>query len=336
MRYVGIQTQIQRNNFYTLLLLLLFPAILLGMVWIFLALVSYFGTYYYDEYGNMVNVFDAAVVNDYFLQTIPWVIGGVAVWFLIAYCFNSSMVRQATGARPLERRENPRVYNIVENLCIAGGMDMPKVCVVDDPQLNAFASGIDKNSYTVTLTTGIINLLDDDELEGVIAHELTHIRNRDTRLLITSIIFVGIVSTIMSMVVQMIYNVMWFGGGGRSNDKEDEKNNGLSIIVVLIVGLICCAIAYLFTILTRFAISRKREYMADAGGAELCGNPLALASALRKISGDPGLSNVRRDDIAQLFIVHPQQLTSGVMGFFNSLFSTHPDTKKRIEILEQF
>ena len=113
MRYVGIQTQIQRNNFYTLLLLLLFPAILLGMVWIFLALVSYFGTYYYDEYGNMVNVFDAAVVNDYFLQTIPWVIGGVAVWFLIAYCFNSSMVRQATGARPLERRENPRVYNIV-------------------------------------------------------------------------------------------------------------------------------------------------------------------------------------------------------------------------------
>ena len=336
MRYVGMYTQVRRNNTYTIMLLLMFPVIMLGMIWVFLALLNYFGNGYYDQYGNMVNQLDTETVNYYFMQALPWVVGGISIWFAVAYFANTSIVRSATGARPLERRENPKIYNMVENLCMTCNMDMPKINVVDDPQLNAFASGIDKNSYTVTLTTGIINLLDDDELEGVIAHELTHIRNRDTRLLITSIIFVGIVSTIMSMVVQMIYNVMWFGGGGRSNDKEDEKNNGLSIIVVLIVGLICCAIAYLFTILTRFAISRKREYMADAGGAELCGNPLALASALRKISGDPGLSNVRRDDIAQLFIVHPQQLTSGVMGFFNSLFSTHPDTKKRIEILEQF
>ena len=336
MRYVGMYTQVRRNNTYTIMLLLMFPVIMLGMIWVFLALLNYFGNGYYDQYGNMVNQLDTETVNYYFMQALPWVVGGISIWFAIAYFANTSIVRAATGARPLERRENPKIYNMVENLCMTCNMDMPKINVVDDPQLNAFASGIDKNSCTVTLTTGIINLLDDDELEGVIAHELTHIRNRDTRLLITSIIFVGIVSTIMSMVVQMIYNVMWFGGGGRSNDKEDEKNNGLSIIVVLIVGLICCAIAYLFTILTRFAISRKREYMADAGGAELCGNPLALASALRKISGDPGLSNVRRDDIAQLFIVHPQQLTSGVMGFFNSLFSTHPDTKKRIEILEQF
>lgn len=336
MRYVGMYTQVRRNNTYTIMLLLMFPVIMLGMIWVFLALLNYFGNGYYDQYGNMVNQLDTETVNYYFMQALPWVVGGISIWFAIAYFANTSIVRAATGARPLERRENPKIYNMVENLCMTCNMDMPKINVVDDPQLNAFASGIDKNSYTVTLTTGIINYLDDDELEGVIAHELTHIRNRDTRLLITSIIFVGIVSTIMSMVVQMIYNVMWFGGGGRSNDKEDEKNNGLSIIVVLIVGLICCAIAYLFTILTRFAISRKREYMADAGGAELCGNPLALASALRKISGDPGLSNIRRDDIAQLFIVHPQQLTSGVMGFFNSLFSTHPDTKKRIEILEQF
>ena len=336
MRYVGMYTQVRRNNTYTIMLLLMFPVIMLGMIWVFLALLNYFGNGYYDQYGNMVNQLDTETVNYYFMQALPWVVGGISIWFAIAYFANTSIVRAATGARPLERRENPKIYNMVENLCMTCNMDMPKINVVDDPQLNAFASGIDKNSYTVTLTTGIINLLDDDELEGVIAHELTHIRNRDTRLLITSIIFVGIVSTIMSMVVQMIYNVMWFGGGGRSNDKEDEKNSGLSIIVVLIVGLICCAIAYLFTILTRFAISRKREYMADAGGAELCGNPLALASALRKISGDPGLSNVRRDDIAQLFIVHPQQLTSGVMGFFNSLFSTQPEKKKRIEILEQF
>ena len=328
-------TQIRRNNMLTILLLLMFPVIMLGMIWVFLALLNYFGNGYYDQYGNIVHQLDAATVNYYFLKALPWVIGGVGLWFLIAYFSNTAMIRAATGARPLTRKENPRIYNIVENLCMTCNMDMPKINVIDDPQLNAFASGIDKSSYTVTLTTGIINLLNDDELAGVIGHELTHIRNHDTRLLITSIIFVGIVSTIMSMVIQTMYNMMWFGGGRRSND-EDEKNSGLSVIVVLLIGAVCCAIAYFFTLITRFAISRKREYMADAGGAELCGNPLALASALRKISNDPGLGEIKRDDIAQLFIIHPQHFAPGIMNCFNSLFSTHPDTQKRIEILEKF
>lgn len=337
MRYVGMHTQIMRNNRLTIMLLILFPVIILGMVWVFLALVNYFGNGYYDQYGNIVHQLDATTVNYYFMNTIPWVIVGVGIWFTIAYFANTSMVRAATGARPLTRKENPKIYNIVENLCMTCNMDMPKINIVDDPQLNAFASGIDKKSYTVTLTTGIINRLNDDELAGVIAHELTHIRNHDTRLLITSIIFVGIVSTIMSLVIQMMYNAFWFGGlSSRSSDDEDNRGNGLSMIAVFIIGALCCAVAYFFTLLTRFAISRKREYMADAGGAELCGNPLALASALRKISGDPGLNNVKRDDIAQLFIIHPQHFAPGMMNFFNSLFSTHPDTKKRIEILEQF
>lgn len=126
---------------------------------------------------------------------------------------------------------------------------------------------------------------------------------------------------------------MFYGSHSRS---RDEKGSGVSIIIVMLVGVVCCAVAYFFTLITRFAISRKREYMADAGGAELCGNPLALASALRKISGAPGLQGVKRQDVAQLFIIHPQALTSGMMGFFDSLFSTHPDTRKRIAILEQF
>lgn len=333
MKYVGMQTQISRNNMMSVFLLLMFPVIMLGMVWVFLALVNYFGNGYYNEYGEVVHQLDAETVNYYFMDAVPWVIVGVGVWFLIAYFANSSMVRAATGARPLSRRENPRIYNIVENLCIACNMDMPQINVVNDPQLNAFASGIDKKSYTVTVTTGLMNLLDDDELAGVIAHELTHIRNRDTRVLITSIVFVGIISTIMSLVLRMMQNVFWFGGGSR---RDNEKNNGLSVIVIMLIGLVCCAIAYFFTLLTRFAISRKREYMADAGGAELCGNPLALASALRKISGNPGLGHVNRDDIAQLYIVHPQSFASGILGFFNSMFSTHPDTEKRIQILEQF
>ena len=338
MKYVGMYTQIRRNNMLTTVLLLMFPVIILGMVWVFLALVNYFGNGVYDQYGNIVRHLDTATVNYYFVNAIPWVIIGVGVWFAIAYFSNTAMVRAATGARPVTRKENPRIYNIVENLCIACNMDMPKINIVNDPQLNAFASGIDKKSYTVTLTTGIINYLNDDELAGVIGHELTHIRNHDTRLLITSIIFVGIVSTIMSIVVQMMYNAFWFGGmSHRSSDnEEDNRGNGLSMIAVFIIAALCCAVAYLFTLLTRFAISRKREYMADAGGAELCGNPLALASALRKISGDPGLENVKRDDIAQLFIIHPQHFAPGLTSFFSSLFSTHPDTRKRIEILEQF
>lgn len=335
MRYVGMHSQVRHNNMMSILLLIAFPVIILGMVWVFLALLNYFGTYTYDEYGNMINTLDAETVNHYFMQTIPWVIGGVGLWFVIAYFTNSAMVKHATGARPLMRRENPRVYNIVENLTMTCGMDMPKINVIDDPQLNAFASGIDKNSYTVTVTTGLLNLLDDDELAGVIGHELTHIRNHDTRMLIISIVFVGIVSTVMSLVMQMFQNVLWFGGGMRGRD-ENGRSNGVSMIVILLIGIVCTAIAYVFTLMTRFAISRKREYMADAGGAELCGNPLALASALRKISGDPALGGVGRDDIAQMYIIHPQNLTGGVGNWLSSMFSTHPDTAERIRILEQF
>lgn len=329
-----MHTQVRRNNMLSIILLLMFPLILLGTIWVFLALVNYFGTYYYDAQGNMVNVFNADIVNGYFVTTVPWVILGVGVWFLIAYFANTSMIQHATGARPLERRENPRVYNIVENLCMSCGMDMPKINVINDPQLNAFASGIDRKSYTVTVTTGLLQVLNDDELAGVIAHELTHIRNRDTRLLVVSIIFVGIISAIMSIVVRMMYHAMWFGGG--SSRRDNEKGNGLSMIAVLVIGLLCSAVAYFFTLLTRFAISRKREYMADAGGAELCGNPLALASALRKISGNPGLGQVDRDDIAQMYIIHPKNLSQNVMSFVNSLFSTHPSVESRIRILEQF
>ena len=327
-----MHTQVRRNNMMSIVLLLLFPLIILGTIWVFLALVNYFGTYYYDAHGNMVNVFNADIVNGYFLSAVPWVAGGVIIWFLIAYFSNTSMIRQATGAQPLARRDNPRVYNIVENLCMTCGMDMPQINIIDDPQLNAFASGIDRGSYTVTVTTGLLRLLNDDELTGVLAHELTHIRNRDTRLLIVSIIFVGIISAIMSMVVNMMYHAMWFG----SNSRNEEKGGGLSILAIMLIGALCSGVAYFFTLLTRFAISRKREYMADAGGAELCGNPLALASALRKISGNPGLGHIGRDDIAQMYIIHPKNMAQGVMSFANSLFSTHPSTESRIKILEQF
>ncbi|MDE7089368.1 MAG: M48 family metallopeptidase [Prevotella sp.] len=335
MKYVGIQTQIQRNNTLSILLLLGFPTILLAMVWVFLYLIHSVEGSYYDDYDNLTYGISLSMVNHEFMMTLPWIVGGVGIWFVIAYFSNASMIRRATGARPISRRDNPRIYNIVENLTMSCGMPMPQVNIIDDPQLNAFASGIDEKSYTVTVTTGLMNRLNDDELAGVIGHELTHIRNHDTRLLITSIIFVGIISTVTSLVARILWNSFIYGGG-RSRRNNNEKNGGATIIVVLFIGLICAAIAYFFTLLTRFAISRKREYMADAGGAELCGNPLALASALRKISATPGLGNVGREDIAQMYIIHPQEMTKGLMEHINSLFSTHPNTARRIQLLEQF
>lgn len=328
MKYVGIHTQQASNNMKSLLLLLLFPCILLGVVYVFLVIVNMLGISD-PAYGETSEV-NWAYVNYEMMHVLPWVVGIVGLWFLIAYFMNTSMVRRATGARPLERRENPRVYNIVENLTMACGMPMPKVNVIDDPMLNAFASGIDDKSYTVTVTTGICDRLNDEELAGVIGHELTHIRNRDTRLLIISIIFVGIMSTIMSLSVRLMWNNMIFG-----TRRRDEKNSGGGILLLFVV-IILSAIGYFFTLLTRFAISRKREYMADAGGAELCGNPLALASALRKISANPGLGQVQREDVAQLFIIHPKGLKSSLAGMIDSLFSTHPSTESRIAYLEQF
>ena len=154
-----------------------------------------------------------------------------------------------TGAKPLERKENKRVYNLVENLCISKGMKMPKINIIDDDSLNAFASGIDEKSYSVTLSKGIINKLNDEELEGVIAHELSHITNRDVRVLIISIIFVGI----FAFLAEMAFRSLRFAGRG----KKDSKGSGAIILVAIVVT----ALAYLISMFLRFGISRKREYL---------------------------------------------------------------------------
>lgn len=266
--------------------------------------------------------------NDMFLHVVPYVIGGVLIWFLIAYFANTSIIRSATGAIPLERKDNKRVYNLVENLCMSQGMKMPKINVIDDDSLNAFASGINERTYTVTLSRGIIDKLNDEELEGVIAHELTHIRNHDVRLLIISIVFVGIFSMIAQICMRWVYYSSW------TPRRRDEKGNG--VIVVMLLALLVAAIGYFFATLMRFAISRKREYLADAGAAEMTRNPRALASALRKISADPDIEAVSRADVAQLFIQHPGKQAMGFLDSLNGLFATHPPIEKRIQILEQF
>lgn len=255
-----------------------------------------------------------------FVEALPWVVGGCLVWFLIAYFANTTIIQLSTGSHTLKRKDNKRVYNLVENLCIANNMSMPKINIIDDDSLNAFASGINKRTFTVTLSRGIINKLDDHELEGVIAHELTHIRNRDVKLLIVSIVFVGI----FSFLTQMLLRTLLYG-----NHRSSSKDKGGGVVVI-VIALVLAVIGYLITILMRFAISRKREYMADAGSAEMTKNPLALASALRKISTDSRIEAVTQKDVAQLFIDNPLQ--KGIAG----LFSTHPPIEKRIKLLEQF
>lgn len=301
------------------MLLIAFPALLLGLVWLFYAI---FGMYTASE----EQAFQVDNVNNQFIMTAPFVTIAVGIWFLIAWLGHASMIRAATGSRPLERKSNKRVYNLVENLCISRGMKMPKVYVIEDDSLNAFASGISEKSYAVSLSRGIINKLDDDELEAVIAHELTHIINKDVRLLIISIIFVGIFAFVSEIAFRSILY-----GGGRSNNGKDK---GGAIFIILALGLVGLVLSSFF----RFALSRKREYLADAGAAEMTKNPLALASALRKVSQDPWIEAVKREDVAQMFIDHPtkKHKSKSFINHFNSMFATHPPIEKRIQILEQF
>ena len=320
MKYFGLQSQIWRNNTNSVLILLMFPVVFYGLTWLFFFFLSFSqgdGSFA-DGYSKISSV------NYSFLRTVPWITIGVGTWFLIAWFSHTAMINAATDSRPLARNDNKRVYNLVENLCISRGLTMPKINIIEDNSLNAFASGINRNSYTVSLSRGIIDRLNDQELEAVIAHELTHIRNGDVRLLIISIVFVGI----FAFISETLFRSLRFGNLGRGK----KGNAGAAILIALLLA----AVGYLIATLFRFALSRKREYMADAGSAELTRNPMALASALRKIKGDLTIEAVKRRDVAQMFIENPQIGNKKLKTSFSSLFATHPPIDKRIAILEQF
>ncbi len=316
MKYVGLQSQISRNNFKSILLLTAFPLLLLGLVWFFFFILNYHTTT--EETG-----LGYSVINESFVQTAPFVVIVVGIWFVVAWYSHSSIISSVTGSKPLERKKNKRVYNLTENLCISRGLTMPKVYIIEDDSLNAYASGINDKTFAITLSRGMIDKLDDNELEAVIAHELTHIINRDVRLLIVSIIFVGIFSFITEIAIRSVMTT-------RGTRNKDGKG---IIVVILLVAVIGLALSTVF----RFALSRKREYLADAGAAELTKNPLALASALRKVSADPWIEAVESEDVAQLFIEHPtKKKKSFLASIFGNIFATHPPIEKRIQILEQF
>jgi heat shock protein HtpX len=290
----------------------MFPVVFFGLTWLFFFFLSL----------NQESQLTLTDVNNSFLRTAPYIIIGVMIWFIVAWFNHSSMINAATGSKPLARSENKRVYNLVENLCISTGMSLPKINIIEDDSLNAFASGINSKTFSVSLSSGIIEKLNDEELESVIAHELTHIKNRDVRLLIISIVFVGI----FAFISEMIFRSMQFGRIGKG-----KKEGG-----VIIIALLLALFGYLIASLFRFALSRKREYLADAGSAELTHKPYALASALRKIADDPRIEAVKRKDVAQMFIENPQASEKKPSFSLSLLFATHPPINKRIELLEQF
>ncbi len=313
MKYFGLQSQIWRNNTNSTLILIMFPVVFLGLTWLF---------FFFTSSSIQNEQLTMQMVNYRFVRTVPFIIIGVTVWFIIAFFTHSAMIDAATDSKPLKRSENKRVYNLVENLCISAGMTMPKINIIDDDSLNAFASGINEKTYTVSLSKGIIEKLNDEELEAVIAHELTHIRNRDVRLLIISIVFVGI----FAFVAEALFRTIGYGRIGR------DRKGGSGMIIALLLALV----GYLLATLFRFALSRKREYLADAGSAELTRRPLALASALRKVAADPTIEAVKRKDVAQMFIENPQVKEKKSSFSISSLFATHPPIEKRIQLLEQF
>ena len=210
MEYVGLQTQIWRNNFKSILLLIGFPILLFVLTYLFFFILS------------------ASEVDQDIFSMFPLIIVAVFIWFLIAWFSHSAMIRKATSSMPLERKKNLRVYNLVENLCISQGVSIPKIYVIPDSSLNAFASGINEKTYAISLSQGIIDKLNDNELEAVIAHELTHIQNKDVRLLIISIIFVGVFSFVSEIAFKSLTRFRVRGG----------KNKGASIGVIALLLVI--------------------------------------------------------------------------------------------------
>ena len=233
--------------------------------------------------------------------------GAVLIWFVTAFFSHKAMIRAGTGARPIVRRLEWDLYNTVENLAIAAGLPMPTVEIIETEALNAYASGLGTADATIAVTRGLLETLTKDELETVVAHELTHIRNRDTRLMVVAIIFVGI----LAYGAQTLGRTVW-------ERKHGQPLAGADIPLFAVAALVA-GLAYLFGVLARFALSRTREYLADAGAVELTKRPEALASALRKISGREEISGMPAS-------FHAMMISSRI----DSLFSTHPPLSKRI------
>jgi heat shock protein HtpX len=259
-----------------------------------------------------------------FIMAFPWATLGAALWILIAYKFHQTLIDAVTGAREVTRQEQPRLYNLLENLCISRGIPTPRLNLMDSPALNAFATGLNEKQYAITVTTGLLQALDDVEIEAVLGHELTHIRNGDVRLLVIAVVIAGVIS----FFGELVFRMMFQSGirAGRSS-RSDRKGSGGAMAAILI-GVALIVLAWFLSIIIRFALSRSREFLADAGSVELTKNPDAMIAALRKIEGRgelPGATSA----VMEMCVDNPRE-------GFSDLFATHPSVDRRVDALVRF
>lgn len=312
----GLNSAIWDNNVRSVLLLGLYPFILMGLIWLCAAAVGYLGAPSQGDNAAVAVNFGNNVIAAYW----PIILTVIAVWFVISYFFNTRLIARLGHASQVTRTQEPELYNLLENLCISEGVVMPKLYIIESHALNAYASGVDQKSYAVTVTRGLMRSLNKQELEAVLAHELTHIQNRDVRLMMVCVIFTGLVG----FAAQLVWsNLRWslYMPRGRT-----RRGGGNSVLIFLVIAGILW-VGYMATLFTRFALSRRREFMADAGAVRMTKNPEAMINALLRISGRERIPGAP-DDIMMMAFENGRP--------FMGLFATHPPIEKRVQVIADY
>ncbi len=268
------------------------------------------------------------------------VVGGGAaaialVISLISYYSGASMVLAVSGARPIQHADDPELFNVVEEMAIAAGVPMPTVYLIDDPAPNAFATGRDPKHAAIAVTTGLRHMMTRDELQGVVAHEMSHIRNYDIRLMLVLAVLVGTVAMLCDFFFQLLRFAPAGGGESRSRrDRDGDKGGeggGILVIIIVVAAVITAILAPLVAQIIQFAVSRQREFLADASAVELTRYPQGLANALRKIDDDPDVLRTANRGTAHLYIANPVQKFEARA---HTVFASHPPLQDRIRRLE--
>jgi heat shock protein HtpX len=275
--------------------------------------------------GGAVEDYLRAASRD-LLWLSPVVTAATALWVWAGRKFHQGIIDAVTGAKEVTREENPRLYDLLENLCIARGLPMPRLRIMATERLNAFATGLNEKQYAITVTRGLLDDLDDAEIEAVLAHELTHIRNEDVKLMITAVFIAGVISFFGELVFRWFDVLPRWGRSSSSSSRSDRKGGGA--FAAILIALATIAIAWALSLVIRFALSRSREYLADSGSVELTKNPDAMISALAKISGKGELEGVP-SGLMEMCVDNPR---SG----FADLFATHPPIEARIDALVRY
>jgi heat shock protein HtpX len=315
----GLYSHIQANRLRTVFLLAGFVALLLALMFSVALMLESAQAPYGADFGWIAAQAAQDLKNGW-----PIGVAAAGAWFFIAFLFHQRMIAFATGARAATRAEAPRLYNLLENLCISRGLPIPALQIIDSDALNAYAAGLREGDYKIAVTRGLIAELTNAEIEAVLAHELTHIRNRDTQLMVVAVIFAGIFAFVADLMIRRWDFPFGFSPyrAPRREDRRRDEGAGLALIVALAI----IALSWGASILIRFAISRAREYLADAGSVELTKNPDAMISALRKIEAHGAIP-------AMPSRMHAFFIESPALRPESGWFASHPTVDERVRAL---